>query len=217
MITKGNGIRNHILQTIINWDILNSENRFQLFIYINQIEIFRLFKSYNSFYFLLFSHFRNIVYNLSISDLSEQRRLIWHSPENDVKMCVMKGKDDVSINFNKYKIIDIKLFDTKHMIFTLPELFCIHLDDIRSSFLFFLSILFDWTLLSISNSFMSHVKSDRYVFIVTKWIIVYILFMPNCQIVGQFECFMCHVDNSFFSIYSFFLLSVYAMSTISIW
>lgn len=41
--------------------------------------------------------FRNTVYNLSISDFTEQRRLVWHSPENDVKMCVMKGKDDVSI------------------------------------------------------------------------------------------------------------------------
>lgn len=42
--------------------------------------------------------YRNIVYNISISDFTEQRRLIWHSPENDVKMCVMKGKDDVSSN-----------------------------------------------------------------------------------------------------------------------
>uniref|UniRef100_A0A1B0DLJ8 Uncharacterized protein n=1 Tax=Phlebotomus papatasi TaxID=29031 RepID=A0A1B0DLJ8_PHLPP len=38
---------------------------------------------------------RNIVYNLSISDLGEQQRLIWYSPEDDVKMCVVKGKDEV--------------------------------------------------------------------------------------------------------------------------
>ncbi|XP_055903183.1 semaphorin-1A isoform X3 [Eupeodes corollae] len=37
---------------------------------------------------------RNVVYNLSIHDLTEQQRLLWSSPENDVKMCVMKGKDD---------------------------------------------------------------------------------------------------------------------------
>lgn len=37
---------------------------------------------------------RNIVYNLSISDLREQQRLSWYSNEPDVKMCVMKGKDE---------------------------------------------------------------------------------------------------------------------------
>ncbi|XP_055681503.1 semaphorin-1A [Lutzomyia longipalpis] len=37
---------------------------------------------------------RNIVYNLSISDLTEQQRLEWYSPEDDVKMCVVKGKDE---------------------------------------------------------------------------------------------------------------------------
>ncbi|XP_055857492.1 semaphorin-1A isoform X3 [Episyrphus balteatus] len=37
---------------------------------------------------------RNVVYNLSIHDLTEQQRLLWSSPENDVKMCVMKGKDE---------------------------------------------------------------------------------------------------------------------------
>lgn len=44
-----------------------------------------------------FCRFRNVVYNLSIYDFTEQRRLVWYSPENDVKMCVVKGKDDVSI------------------------------------------------------------------------------------------------------------------------
>ncbi|XP_065166880.1 semaphorin-1A isoform X2 [Atheta coriaria] len=37
---------------------------------------------------------RNLVYNLSLSNLVEQQRLTWFSNENDVKMCVMKGKDD---------------------------------------------------------------------------------------------------------------------------
>ncbi|EDS30352.1 semaphorin [Culex quinquefasciatus] len=36
----------------------------------------------------------NIVYNLSIYDLSEQTRLVWYSSEDDIKMCVMKGKDE---------------------------------------------------------------------------------------------------------------------------
>lgn len=44
-----------------------------------------------------FSCFRNVVYNLSLTDLTEQRRLVWYSPENDVKMCVVKGKDEVSL------------------------------------------------------------------------------------------------------------------------
>ncbi|CAH1640347.1 unnamed protein product [Spodoptera littoralis] len=39
---------------------------------------------------------RNVVYNLSLTDLTEQRRLVWYSPENDVKMCVVKGKDEES-------------------------------------------------------------------------------------------------------------------------
>ncbi|KAF9424911.1 hypothetical protein HW555_000212 [Spodoptera exigua] len=38
----------------------------------------------------------NVVYNLSLTDLTEQRRLVWYSPENDVKMCVVKGKDEES-------------------------------------------------------------------------------------------------------------------------
>lgn len=37
---------------------------------------------------------RNLVHNLSLSDLQEQQRLSWFSSENDVKMCVMKGKDE---------------------------------------------------------------------------------------------------------------------------
>lgn len=39
--------------------------------------------------------FRNIIYNLSVQDLAEQQRLIWHSPDDDVKMCIVKGKDEV--------------------------------------------------------------------------------------------------------------------------
>ncbi|XP_066142408.1 semaphorin-1A isoform X1 [Euwallacea fornicatus] len=37
---------------------------------------------------------RNVVYNLTLSDLTEQQRLIWFSNEHDAKMCVMKGKDE---------------------------------------------------------------------------------------------------------------------------
>ncbi|GJQ84422.1 Sema-1a [Trypoxylus dichotomus] len=40
------------------------------------------------------SDFRNLVYNLSLTDLSEQQKLQWYSNEPDVKMCVMKGKDE---------------------------------------------------------------------------------------------------------------------------
>lgn len=36
----------------------------------------------------------NMVYNLSLTDLSEQARLSWYSPEDDVKMCLVKGKDE---------------------------------------------------------------------------------------------------------------------------
>uniref|UniRef100_A0A1B0FJD0 Sema domain-containing protein n=1 Tax=Glossina morsitans morsitans TaxID=37546 RepID=A0A1B0FJD0_GLOMM len=39
---------------------------------------------------------RNTIYNLSIHDLNEQQRLVWYSPEDDQKMCVVKGKDEVS-------------------------------------------------------------------------------------------------------------------------
>lgn len=37
---------------------------------------------------------RNVIYNLSISDLTEQQRLDWYSPEEDIKMCVVKGRDE---------------------------------------------------------------------------------------------------------------------------
>lgn len=53
----------------------------------------------NVFQLLIFLFcFRNVVYNLTFSDLNEQQRLTWYSNEHDAKMCVMKGKDDVSIN-----------------------------------------------------------------------------------------------------------------------
>lgn len=39
---------------------------------------------------------RNTVFNLSIHDLAEQQRLVWTSPEDDTKMCLVKGKDEVS-------------------------------------------------------------------------------------------------------------------------
>lgn len=35
-----------------------------------------------------------MVYNLSLTDLSEQQRLSWYSPDEDVKMCLVKGKDE---------------------------------------------------------------------------------------------------------------------------
>ncbi|KAL1513542.1 hypothetical protein ABEB36_002943 [Hypothenemus hampei] len=37
---------------------------------------------------------RNVVYNLTFSDLVEQQRLVWYSHDNDAKMCIMKGKDE---------------------------------------------------------------------------------------------------------------------------
>ncbi|CAH1364920.1 unnamed protein product [Tenebrio molitor] len=37
---------------------------------------------------------RNLVYNLSLSDLNQQQKLTWFSNEHDAKMCVMKGKDE---------------------------------------------------------------------------------------------------------------------------
>lgn len=86
------------------------ESLFELFIF-NQLKSIDFpcndAQNNKTFFFLFFYFFRNIVYNLSISDLSEQRRLVWHSPENDVKMCVMKGKDDVSIEsiiIHNYKL-----------------------------------------------------------------------------------------------------------------
>lgn len=53
--------------------------------------------------------YRNLVYNLSLSNLVEQQRLTWFSNENDVKMCVMKGKDDVSTWFIISAICYIRL------------------------------------------------------------------------------------------------------------
>lgn len=38
--------------------------------------------------------FRNLVHNLSLTDLTEQQRLTWYSSDTDVKMCVVKGKDE---------------------------------------------------------------------------------------------------------------------------
>uniref|UniRef100_A0A182S5S8 Sema domain-containing protein n=1 Tax=Anopheles maculatus TaxID=74869 RepID=A0A182S5S8_9DIPT len=37
---------------------------------------------------------RNIVYNLSIYDLAETTRLSWYSSDDDIKMCIVKGKDE---------------------------------------------------------------------------------------------------------------------------
>ncbi|CRK93680.1 CLUMA_CG007209, isoform A [Clunio marinus] len=37
---------------------------------------------------------RNVIYNLSIYDLTEQHKILWRSSEDDVKMCLVKGKDD---------------------------------------------------------------------------------------------------------------------------
>ncbi|XP_046434488.1 semaphorin-1A isoform X3 [Neodiprion fabricii] len=37
---------------------------------------------------------RNLVHNLSLTDLTEQQRLSWYSPDTDIKMCVVKGKDE---------------------------------------------------------------------------------------------------------------------------
>uniref|UniRef100_A0A1A9ZD52 Uncharacterized protein n=1 Tax=Glossina pallidipes TaxID=7398 RepID=A0A1A9ZD52_GLOPL len=43
----------------------------------------------------------NTIYNLSIHDLNEQQRLVWYSPEDDQKMCVVKGKDEIAVSFLK--------------------------------------------------------------------------------------------------------------------
>lgn len=51
-----------------------------------------------------------MVYNLSIADLSEQQRLDWHSPDSDVKMCVVKGKDEVIDFYFKVYIKCLELF-----------------------------------------------------------------------------------------------------------
>lgn len=63
-----------------------------------------------------------MVYNLSIFDLTEQQRLNWYSPDDDVKMCVVKGRDEVII----YLFIDplrINLITDNHLYCVL--LFCI--------------------------------------------------------------------------------------------
>lgn len=36
------------------------------------------------------------MYNVSLTEMQEQQRLTWFSNEHDAKMCVMKGKDEVS-------------------------------------------------------------------------------------------------------------------------
>lgn len=74
-------------------------------------------ETWNSNFLILLSSLfplRNIVYNLSLSDFTEQRRLVWHSPENDVKMCVMKGKDDVSITIYWFPEIPNKFPCSRH-------------------------------------------------------------------------------------------------------
>lgn len=57
---------------------------------------------------IFFFYFRNLVYNLSLSELTEQQRLTWYSNDQDAKMCVMKGKDEVSyqLYFVKFWQID---------------------------------------------------------------------------------------------------------------
>lgn len=48
------------------------------------------------FHFSFFSSLcRNVIYNLSIFDLTEQQRLVFNSLEDDIKMCLVKGKDEV--------------------------------------------------------------------------------------------------------------------------
>lgn len=39
---------------------------------------------------------RNLVYNLSLTDLSENQRLVWFSRPDDIEMCIVKGKDEES-------------------------------------------------------------------------------------------------------------------------
>lgn len=36
------------------------------------------------------------MYNVTLADMQEQQRLTWYSHDQDAKMCVMKGKDEVS-------------------------------------------------------------------------------------------------------------------------
>jgi semaphorin 6 len=37
---------------------------------------------------------RNIVYNISLTSLQENKRLEWYSPDEDVRMCRLKGKSE---------------------------------------------------------------------------------------------------------------------------
>lgn len=48
-------------------------------------------KNKKLFSFLFSFFFRNLVHNLSLTDLTEQQRLTWYSTDKDVKMCVVKG------------------------------------------------------------------------------------------------------------------------------
>lgn len=59
--------------------------------------------------------YRNVVYNLSIFDLTEQQKLIWYSPEDDVKMCVVKGKDEVS-SFDRKVRFDAPRYDASYYV-----------------------------------------------------------------------------------------------------
>lgn len=43
-----------------------------------------------------FSLCRNVIYNLSIFDLTENHKILWRSSEDDINMCLVKGKDEVS-------------------------------------------------------------------------------------------------------------------------
>lgn len=52
----------------------------------------------------IFFCFRNLVYNLSLSDLNQQQKLTWFSNEHDAKMCVMKGKDEVGRRYRNMNL-----------------------------------------------------------------------------------------------------------------
>lgn len=63
-----------------------------------------IFRNYttnsNSSYFSLFSPSpnRNVIYNLSITDLAEQQKILWRASEDDYNMCIVKGKDEVMLS-----------------------------------------------------------------------------------------------------------------------
>lgn len=44
--------------------------------------------------------------------MTEQQKLVWYSPEDDVKMCVVKGKDEVNFNLIDIDCIAIILKQT---------------------------------------------------------------------------------------------------------